>query len=35
MPINNFTNQNLGYQMKDSCLVEAEVTILGVVDAVS
>ncbi|KAG2407352.1 TNF receptor-associated factor-like protein [Vigna angularis] len=35
MPISNFTNQNLGYQMKDSCLVEAEVTILGVVDAVS
>ncbi|XP_014625180.1 LOW QUALITY PROTEIN: uncharacterized protein [Glycine max] len=33
MPINNFTNQNLGYVVKDSCLVEAEVIILGVVDA--
>ncbi|KAK7388061.1 hypothetical protein VNO78_22864 [Psophocarpus tetragonolobus] len=35
MPINNFTNQNLGYRVKDSCLVEAEIIIFGVVDALS
>ncbi|KAJ1418701.1 TRAF-like [Sesbania bispinosa] len=33
--ISNFTSQYLGYLVKDSCLVEAEVTILGVVDAFS
>ncbi|CAJ1940732.1 unnamed protein product [Sphenostylis stenocarpa] len=32
MPINSFTNQNSGYLVKESCLVEAEVMILGVVD---
>ncbi|KAK7264772.1 hypothetical protein RJT34_32382 [Clitoria ternatea] len=35
LPINNFTNQHSGYLVKDSCLVEAEVTILGVVEAFS
>ncbi|KAJ1403029.1 TRAF-like [Sesbania bispinosa] len=33
--ISNLTSQYLGYLVKDSCLVEAEVTILGVVDAFS
>ncbi|XP_061345820.1 ubiquitin C-terminal hydrolase 12-like, partial [Gastrolobium bilobum] len=31
--ISNFTSQNMGYLVKDICLVEAEVTVLGVVDA--
>ncbi|XP_027333122.1 TNF receptor-associated factor homolog 1a [Abrus precatorius] len=35
MSISNFTNQYSGYLVKDSCLAEAEVTILGVVDALS
>ncbi|KAK7363417.1 hypothetical protein VNO77_05560 [Canavalia gladiata] len=33
--ISIFTNQNSGYLVKDTCLVEAEITILGVVDALA
>ncbi|XLR42113.1 hypothetical protein HN51_020308 [Arachis hypogaea] len=33
MLLNNFTSQYNGYLVKDSSLLEAEVTILGVVDA--
>ncbi|KAL2338899.1 hypothetical protein Fmac_013345 [Flemingia macrophylla] len=33
MPICNFTNECLGYVVRDSCCAEAEIIILGVVDA--